>query len=124
MSFVKALYGDIVGEDVSLAEGKSGFTKFDHQFAELVKLGKAKLFETFEEAEAYIFKTSAQLFNESYKSLNPPEGETVAPSSIDWVKGGPVVTDGVPSNIIPQPVKEEVKEPVKSKAEVKADDKK
>lgn len=104
MSFVKALFGSVIGEDLSLEEGKIGFTKFDHQFKELEKRGIAKLFATYEEAEAFLFKTSKQLFMESYKSLNPPEGETAPPSSIDWANSQPIKVNGVPANHITQAI--------------------
>ena len=104
MSYVKALYGSIIGSDVSLEEGAIGFTEKDHQLKDLEKAGKLKLFATLEEAEAFKYIPSSELFLKSYKTLNPPEGETPPPSLIDFVKGGPIVTDGIPSNYIIEPV--------------------
>lgn len=106
MSYVKALYGSIIGSDVSLEEGAIGFTEKDHQLKDLEKAGKLKLFATLEEAEAFKYIPSSELFMKSYKSLNPPEGENPPASLIDFVKGGPIVTDGIPSNYIIEPVVE------------------
>lgn len=107
MSYVKAIFGDVIGEDISLVEGKVGFTEKDHQFKELEARGICKLFKTLEEAENFKFKSSQQLFNESYKNLNPAEGEEPGPALIDFSKGQPAIIDGIPANYIIE--KEEVK---------------
>lgn len=127
MSYVKALFGDVIGEDVSVAEGKIGFTEKDYQFKELETRGICKLFPTLEEAENFKFKTSQQLFAESYKNLNPAEGDEAGVSLIDFAKGQPAIIDGVPANyIIEKETKEEPtkkEEPIKTKVEtnVKSD---
>ena len=104
MSFVKVLYGTMVTSDFTLGEGKVGFTESDYLYQELEAKGICKLFPSKAEAEAYKFKSSMELFHESFKSLNPPEGEAVPAPTLDFEKCAPVVTDGVPSNIIAQPV--------------------
>ena len=120
MSYVKSLYGNIVGENLNLKEGQVGFTDYDHHFKELEKRGIVKLFATYEEADAFKFVSSIELFNKSYKTLNPPEGEVPPPSLVDFANGGPIVTDGVPSNYIKEEVKSapvpEVKKAEKPKA--------
>lgn len=98
MSFVKALYGTIVTSDFTLPEGKVGFTETDRLYSELEKDGKVKLFKTQEEADGYEFKSSMQLFHESFKTLNPSEGEVTQPSSLDFEKSKPVIVDGKLSN--------------------------
>lgn len=103
MSFVKVLFGSIVTQDFTLSEGKVGFTESDHLYSEMEAKGIVKLFSTKAEAEAYVYKSSMELFHESYKSLNPPEGEVVLAPTLDFEKCAPVVTDGVPANIIEQP---------------------
>lgn len=103
MSFVKALYGTIVTSDFTLPEGKVGFTETDRLYSELEKDGKVKLFKTQEEADGYEFKSSMQLFHESFKTLNAPEGEVAQPSSLDFEKSKPVIVDGKPSNEIVKP---------------------
>jgi len=103
MSFVKVLYGSIVTADFTLGEGKIGFTESDHLYSEMETKGIVKLFATKAEAETYQFKTSMELFHESYKSLNPPEGETAPTPTVDFKESTPVVVEGKPSNIIEQP---------------------
>jgi hypothetical protein len=109
MSFVKALYGTIVTSDFTLPEGKVGFTETDHLYSEMERDGKVKLFKTKEEADKYEYKSSMQLFHESFKTLNPPEGETAQPSSLDFEKSAPVIIDGKPSNEIVKKDEEVVK---------------
>jgi hypothetical protein len=113
MSFVKALYGGVIGENLSLKEGQIGYTDFDWHFKELEKRGTVKLFATYEEADAYQYIPSSELFNKSYKTLNPPEGEVVPPSLINWETGDPTIIDGQFSNqpSAPVAVTEEAKTP-------------
>lgn len=113
MSYVKAIFGNVISEDVSLTEGQIGFTEKDHHFKDLVKRGIVKLFPTLEEAEAFEFISSRELFNQSYKSLNPEEGTNPEPSKIDWEKGEPVKIDGVPANYVkPKKVEKAAETPV------------
>lgn len=128
MSFVKALYGTIVSSDFTIAEGKVGFTESDHLYSEMETKGLVKLFPNKAEAEAYEFKSSMELFHESFKSLNPPEGEAIPAPTLDFKESTPVVTDGKPSNIISKPEAKtpavEVKTPaVETKTEASADKK-
>jgi hypothetical protein len=103
MSFVKVLFGTLVTSDFTLGEDKVGFTESDHLYSELVEQGKVKLFATKKEAEEYQFKSSMELFHESFKSLNPPEGMTVPAPTLDFKASLPIINEeGVPSNIIPQ----------------------
>ena len=120
MSYVKALYGNVVGEDLNLKEGQIGYTERDFVMKDLEKRGILKLFPTFEEADAFKFVPSSVLFNQSYKTLNPPEGEDVPASKIDWTTGDPVLVDGIPANYIAEPVIEKVVEKVVEKT-VKTD---
>lgn len=105
MSYVKALYGHVIGDGLSLSEGQIGYVENDFSVRELEKRGIVKIFATAEEADAFKFKSSQELFMESYQSLNPPLDKngnpvSVSASTIDWDKSAPLVTDGVPSNYI------------------------
>ena len=126
MSYVKALYGHIVGEGLSLKEGQIGHIEDDrkHILNDLVKRGLVIVKDTYDEADAFKYIPSRDLFNKSYKSLNPPEGEDAPVSLIDWEKSQPTIVRGIPSNYI---VADEVPKEVKKetvKKEVSEDTKK
>ena len=113
MSFVKALYGNIIGPDLSLKEGEIGHTESDHHLRQLEKRGLLVIKDTYEEAEAFKFIPRQELFAKSYKALNPPEGEDAAVSLIDWENSQPTIINGVPSNyIIESKPEKEVKKTV------------
>jgi hypothetical protein len=107
VSYVKSLFGTITSADFVLPEGKVGRTDYPELYKEMEARGLVKVFNTKDEADAYKFKPSLELFNESYLSLNPPvdkNGEPIqvpAPT-IDFAKSEPLVIDGVPTNYLPQ----------------------
>jgi hypothetical protein len=115
MSYVKALFGHITGEGLSLKEGQIGFIEDSkkHILNDLVKRGLVIVKDSHEEAEAFKFISRQELFNKSYKSLNPPDGEDAPVSLIDWSNSQPTIIKGVPSNyIIEEEPKKEVKKSV------------
>jgi hypothetical protein len=131
MSFIKALYGTMVCDEFTIMEGGIGETQKPHNFTTLQEKGIVKIFDTYEEAVAFKYKSSSVLFAESFQSLNPPEGVTAKPSQIDFPNLQPVVVDGVPANHLseapkPEPVKVEapkkaVAEPSKPKSTSQAE---
>jgi hypothetical protein len=111
MPFVKSLFGTLTTADFTLKEGSVGFTENPGAYRDMEARGLAKVFKTQEEADAFKFRSSHELFQESYLSLNPPEDKDgnpiqVPPATLDFANSQPVIIDGIPANyikVIPAP---------------------
>ena len=115
MPFVKSLFGTLTTADFTLKEGSVGFTENPGSYRDMEARGLCKVFKTQEEANAFQFRPSHDLFEESYLSLNPPEDKDGNPiqvpaPTLDFANSQPMIIDGVPANYIketpkPEPVK-------------------
>ena len=98
--YVKSLFGRIIGTDFSLNEGEIGETTNKNKYRGMEQKGLLIIRDTYEEAKAFKFKSSVQLFHESYPSLNPAPGVIPGPCTIDFANSCPLIINGVPSNYI------------------------
>ena len=112
--YVKALFGRILSTDFSLNEGEIGETTNKNKYREMERKGLVVVRESFEEAQAFKFKPSVQLFHESYPSLNPAPGVVPGPVTLDFSNSCPVIINGVPSNYIIEPEVPKPVEPAKT----------
>jgi hypothetical protein len=107
VSFVKALFGTVTTADFTLQEGKVGRTDYPELYKEMEARGIVKVFNTKDEADAFKFKPSLELFNESYLSLNPPLDKNGDPiqfptPTLNFATSEPFIVNGVPTNYLPQ----------------------
>ena len=98
--YVKSLFGRIIGTDFSLNEGEIGETTNKNKYRGMEQKGLLIIRDTYEEAKAFKFKSSVQLFHESYPSLNPAPGVIPGPCTIDFANSCPLIINGIPSNYI------------------------
>lgn len=114
--FVKAIFGTIVSDEFVLQEGQIGVTSKPYLFKEMVDNGVAFMSENEQEVREFKFKSRAEMFNESYPSLNPREGAVPPPPSIDFKNVLPFKDEnGIPMNYITKPEKKtEIKTPAAS----------
>lgn len=111
--YVKSLFGRIIGTDFSLNEGEIGETTNKNKYRGMEQKGLLIIRDTYEEAKAFKFKSSVQLFHESYPSLNPAPGVIPGPCTIDFANSCPLIINGIPSNYIIEPEAPKTVEPAK-----------
>jgi len=104
-NYIKVLFGNLFTLEGEISEDKITYTETPRLYLDMEAAGIVKLFETEEEAQNFKpgvdYWPSKKLFDESVPSLN---NSNIA-ATYDFARSRPVVTAGVPANLLGLPVK-------------------